>query len=212
MQETDPSTLTNSISRPSQAGKSITKLVVPESPEANSRLFKLVAWLTGSKNGIKGIGYFLGAALITFATFVVSLVVLEIALFFVTIPACFWLDRDLGVSNSKKKLTLKSILNKGYDVNVLSCARLFLFGARDVCTFVFPLLVMFHVLVATHSFAKCMRSLLSGSTSCGSRSRCRCFSAVSLDGIIFPPEAFWFVFPSILHETFRPTHPPCLPS
>lgn len=43
-------------------GKTVTKLVTPE--EKQVRLFKLVSALTGYKNSLKGVGYFMGAALL----------------------------------------------------------------------------------------------------------------------------------------------------
>lgn len=44
-------------------GKTVTKLVTPEGK--NSSLFKLVSFITGWKNSLKGVGYFLGAALVS---------------------------------------------------------------------------------------------------------------------------------------------------
>ncbi len=44
-------------------GKTVTKLVTPE--EKQMALFKMVAWITGFKNSAKGVGYLLGAALLT---------------------------------------------------------------------------------------------------------------------------------------------------
>jgi hypothetical protein len=41
-------------------GKTVTKLVTPD--ERQSALFKLVSLITGWKNSLKGVGYFLGAA------------------------------------------------------------------------------------------------------------------------------------------------------
>ncbi|CAJ0757136.1 11783_t:CDS:2 [Entrophospora sp. SA101] len=111
-------------------GKSVTKLVT--SDQEKSRLFKLVAWLTGAKNSVKGAGFFWGAFLLNFIQYVPSLIVLLLMNFIVMIPAWFYLDRDLAVSKSKKKLTLKQIFFKGRDVNILSIARMFLFGSRDL--------------------------------------------------------------------------------
>lgn len=50
------------------SSKSAIKLVVP--PNAEGALFKWVAILTGSKNALKGVGFFLGGALLATAGFV----------------------------------------------------------------------------------------------------------------------------------------------
>eukprot|EP01133_Synstelium_polycarpum_P007674 gene7674-8979_t len=109
------------------SGKSITKLVTDE--DAQSRLFKLVAFLTGAKNALKGVGYFLGSVLINYIDFRYALAVLA-GLIFLVVPPAIALDPSLGKTN--KKISLKEALNKGRNVNLLSGARLFLFGSRDL--------------------------------------------------------------------------------
>src|SRR5205085_11918138 len=47
-------------------GKSVTKLVTKD--HQNSRLFKMVAWLTGAKNSVKGIGFLFGALILYFTS------------------------------------------------------------------------------------------------------------------------------------------------
>jgi MFS family permease len=94
-------------------GKSVTKLVSKDDEEAHqSKLFKLVAWLTGAKNSVKGAGFFWGAFLFRFIGYIPALIVLLIMNLIVIPPALFYLDHQLAVSKSKKKLTLKEIFNK----------------------------------------------------------------------------------------------------
>jgi len=114
------------------AGKSVTKLVTRDEPGSNSRLFKLVAYLTGAKNSVKGLGFFVGGALISLVGLWKSLFVLLILILVVIPFAYLYLDHNLGISSHKEPTNFKSILNKGKNVNVLSLARLFLFGSRDV--------------------------------------------------------------------------------
>ncbi len=93
-------------------GKSVTKLVTKEEGTHQSKLFKLVAWLTGAKNSVKGAGFFWGAFLLNFTGFISALSVL-LAMNLIVVPfAWFFLDHTLAVSKSKKKLTLKEIFNK----------------------------------------------------------------------------------------------------
>ncbi|RIA97199.1 major facilitator superfamily protein [Glomus cerebriforme] len=114
-------------------GKSVTKLVTKDEHNTHqSKLFKLVAWLTGAKNSIKGAGFFWGALLFKFIGYIPALLVL-LAMNLIVVPfAWFYLDNNLAVSKSKKKLTLKEIFDKGRNVNILSLARMFLFGSRDL--------------------------------------------------------------------------------
>ncbi|XRB05150.1 MFS family transporter: multidrug efflux [Pycnococcus provasolii] len=113
---------------PHQAwGKTVTKLVTPEGKE--QRLFKLVAGITGFKNSLKGLGYFLGAAIL--AQSYDGALVAMMALVALAWPwAVLKLDGDLGKSN--KKVTLASVFVKNPKINWLSLARAFLFGSRDL--------------------------------------------------------------------------------
>ncbi|KAJ3144235.1 hypothetical protein HDU89_008634 [Geranomyces variabilis] len=113
------------------AGKSVTKLVAKEDDGANSPLFRLVAWLTGAKNSVKGLGFFTGAALLNYAGLWPALLVLAV-LCLLVIPPCWQLDRNLGVSKTSRSLTFREIFDKGFGVNMLSLARIFLFGSRDL--------------------------------------------------------------------------------
>ncbi|MDP2290218.1 MAG: organoarsenical effux MFS transporter ArsJ, partial [Actinomycetota bacterium] len=93
-------------------------------------LFRLVAILTGSKNALKGVGFFLGAALLAWIGYDASLWSMAAMLAVVVIALIVLLDEDIG--RSKKKAPLRSILSKSLAVNRLSAARFFLFGSRDI--------------------------------------------------------------------------------
>lgn len=93
-------------------------------------LFRLVAVLTGSKNALKGVGFFLGSALLVWLDYDGSLWVMAGALSVVVVALLILLDEDIG--KSKKKTPLHSMLSKSPDINRLSFARFFLFGSRDI--------------------------------------------------------------------------------
>ncbi len=110
------------------SSKSAIKLIVPDA--AQSSLYRWVALLTGSKNALKGAGFFLGAALLSWLGFASALLSMAVALAAVLLAALVFLSGDLGRSRSKVKFT--RILSKTPEINVLSAARFFLFGSRDV--------------------------------------------------------------------------------
>ena len=110
------------------SAKSSIKVLVPT--DAESSLFKWVAVLTGSKNALKGVGFFVGGFLLAWFGFAHSLYAMAGALVVVLAGGAFSLPRELGKSKSKSKF--KGIFSKTRDVNVLSAARFFLFGARDI--------------------------------------------------------------------------------
>lgn len=93
-------------------------------------LYRWVALLTGSKNALKGAGFFLGGALLTTVGFRASVLAMAAALALVWIASVLTLRRDLGKAQAKPRF--RQILSKSRAINVLSAARLFLFGARDV--------------------------------------------------------------------------------
>ncbi len=111
------------------SAKSSVKLLVP-GMDAESRLFKWIAVLTGSKNALKGVGFFLGAALLDWLGFREALVVLAGGLFIVFLVTLVKLPASLGKASSKPKFT--QMFSKSPQVNWLSAARFFLFGSRDV--------------------------------------------------------------------------------
>ena len=110
------------------SAKSSIKLLLPAGAEG--RLYVWVARLTGSKNALKGVGFFLGGALLALLGFRAALLALAGALLLVWLASLVLLKKDLGKARSKPKF--RDLLSKSAAINVLSAARLFLFGARDV--------------------------------------------------------------------------------
>lgn len=94
------------------------------------RLFKLVAILTGSKNALKGVGFFVGAALLAWLGFERSLLVMASGLVVALGAVWLLLDDDLG--RAKRKPPIGSILSKSSAINILAAARFFLFASRDI--------------------------------------------------------------------------------
>lgn len=92
-------------------------------------LFRWVALLTGSKNALKGVGFFLGGVLLAAFGFAGSVTVMAVVLG-LTLLATLALPDDLG--RMKAKISLAALFETGRGVQVLSLARFFLFGARDV--------------------------------------------------------------------------------
>lgn len=109
------------------SSKSAIKLVVPQ--DAESSLFKWVAVLTGSKNALKGVGFFVGSALLTLFGFVNALWIMAGGLFLILFTSIM-LPEDMG--KIKQKVNFKELFSKSQEINILSAARFFLFGSRDV--------------------------------------------------------------------------------
>ncbi|MGA1746947.1 MAG: organoarsenical effux MFS transporter ArsJ [Ilumatobacteraceae bacterium] len=93
-------------------------------------LFRLVAILTGSKNALKGVGFFVGAALLSGFGFDGALWTMVIALAITVVALIIFLNEDIG--KSKRKAPLRSVLSASPSINKLSIARVFLFGSRDI--------------------------------------------------------------------------------
>ena len=110
------------------SSKTAIKFLVPE--DQGTKLFKWVAVLTGSKNAIKGAGFFVGGALLQTAGFQNSLWYMGAALLIIFIFSWIYLPKEIGRPKVKNKL--KSIFTQGRNINILSSARVFLFGARDI--------------------------------------------------------------------------------
>lgn len=121
------------------SAKSGIKLLVPG--EQQGTLYRWVAMLTGSKNTLKGVGFFLGGVLLMAIGFQGAVVAMASVLVAVWLASLFLLRNTLGKSKAKPKFS--DILSKSRAINVLSAARLFLFGARDVW-FVVALPVYLH--------------------------------------------------------------------
>ena len=109
------------------SAKSSVKLIAGE---GQGRLYRWVAVLTGSKNALKGFGFFLGGALLASVGFRSAIASMALALGLVAIVTAFLIDRNLGKTTFKPKFS--DLLSKSAKVNRLSAARLFLFASRDV--------------------------------------------------------------------------------
>lgn len=94
------------------------------------RLYRLVAWLTGSKNALKGVGFFVGGLGLASIGFKASIAIMAVAIGLVGILALVLLDKDMGKASFEPKFS--DLLSKSRRINLLSAARLFLFGSRDV--------------------------------------------------------------------------------
>jgi predicted MFS family arabinose efflux permease len=110
------------------SAKASVKIMVDDGGE--SRLFKWVAVLTGSKNALKGGGFFVGGVLLDWIGFRSALGVLAGMLMVVLIITAILLPSGVGKMKSKPKFT--QVFSKVPAINWLSAARFFLFGSRDV--------------------------------------------------------------------------------
>jgi MFS family permease len=109
------------------SSKSAIRLVIPK--EAQSSLFKWVAVLTGSKNALKGVGFFLGGLLLSTFGYANALVIMAVGLSIILLSSR-WIPAGMG--KIKTKVKFRQLFSKSPEINVLSAARFFLFGARDV--------------------------------------------------------------------------------
>ena len=109
------------------SSKSAVKILAPT--EAGG-LFRWVAVLTGSKNAVKGLGFLLGAGLLATVGFVWA--VLAMAAVLAVILAVVLISMPPGLPQGRKGAKFSEVFSKSTNVNWLSAARVFLFGARDV--------------------------------------------------------------------------------
>ena len=109
--------------------------------EQHDGLYRIVAFLTGSKNALKGAGFFIGALLLSLFEFQGAVTVMVVMLTVVWVLSLLLLRQELGVMKNKPKFN--QIFSKSSAVNWLSLARFFLFGARDIW-FVIGLPVFLH--------------------------------------------------------------------
>ncbi len=115
------------------SAKSSVKLLLASGSTAAAQqatLYKWVARLTGSKNALKGVGFFLGALLLTAFGFRTAVLAMAALLLLIWIVSLLLLPADLGKAKAKPKF--RQLFSASGPVNVLSAARLFLFAARDV--------------------------------------------------------------------------------
>ncbi len=110
------------------SSKSAVKLVVPEDDQ--SSLYRWVAILTGSKNALKGVGFFLGGVLLTLTGFRTALLILAGMTLVALVLASRLMHGHLGKPD--KAARFRQMFSNNHAVNVLAAARIFLFAARDV--------------------------------------------------------------------------------
>ncbi len=110
------------------SAKSAIKQLLPDGQ--HSRLYRWIALLTGSKNALKGVGFFLGGGLLAVLGFQSAVLSMAVVLAITWLISLYTLKQDLGKAKNKPKF--RDLFSKSRAINVLSAARLFLFGARDV--------------------------------------------------------------------------------
>lgn len=110
------------------SSKSAVKLVVPA--DAPGALYKWVSVLTGSKNALKGVGFFLGGLLLSLVGFQAALLILAALVVSALLGTLALMRGDLGRPNRRARFT--QMFSNSRAVNVLAGARIFLFASRDV--------------------------------------------------------------------------------
>lgn len=109
------------------ASKSAIKITAAE---GNGQLFRWVAWFTGSKNAMKGVGFFVGGLLLDAVGFNNALYLMAALLAVILVCAFLSLPARLGATAPSK--SVRELFSKSSGVNILAAARVFMFGARDV--------------------------------------------------------------------------------
>ena len=109
------------------SSKSYIKFVVPAGD--SGRLMRWVTLLTGSKNALKGVGFFLGGLCLQTIGFAPSCYSMAGALIVVIVCSVILLPPAVGKSKTAK---FTSILSQTPAINWLSASRFFLFGSRDI--------------------------------------------------------------------------------
>jgi len=110
------------------SSKSAVKLVVPEG--SSDALFKWVAILTGSKNALKGVGFFIGGLLLTLVGFQSALGLLAVLVGAALVLVLVAVHGQLGKPDAKARF--RHMFSNNRAVNMLAAARIFLFASRDV--------------------------------------------------------------------------------
>lgn len=129
------------------ASKSAVKLLAPTE---HGGLFRWVALLTGSKNGVKGLGFLLGAVLLATVGFVGSLLGLAASLAIILVAVMTVMPP--GLPKGHKGTKFSQVFSSSNNVRWLSAARVFLFGARDVW-FVVGIPIYFYTVLSDGSEA-----------------------------------------------------------
>ena len=127
------------------SSKSAVKILAPTT---GGGLFRWVAILTGSKNAVKGSGFLLGAFLLAVFGFVPSVLTMAAILFFILIGAV--IGMPTGLPLGRKDAKFSEVFSNNCNINWLSAARLFLFGARDVW-FVVGIPIYFYAVLSNGS-------------------------------------------------------------
>ncbi|MCX8954417.1 organoarsenical effux MFS transporter ArsJ, partial [Ruegeria sp. NA] len=109
------------------SSKSSVKLLAPAE---GGGLFRWVAVLTGSKNAVKGLGFLLGAAMLATLGFMTAILAMAAVLALILFAVILFMPA--GLPKGRKGAKFSEVLSKSANVNWLSAARVFLFGARDV--------------------------------------------------------------------------------
>ncbi len=109
------------------ASKSAIKITASQ---ASGQLFKWVAWFTGSKNAMKGVGFFIGGLLLDLLGFRGALWAMAGLLAVIFVAVVLSLPPLMGKSKASK--SAKELFAKSRAINLLAAARVMLFGARDV--------------------------------------------------------------------------------
>ena len=113
------------------ASKSAIKITQAEAKEEGAgQLFKWVAWFTGSKNAMKGIGFFLGGVLLETLGFRGALWAMAGLVALVLVGVVVSLPPMMGRKKASK--SVRELFAKNPGINALAAARVVLFGARDV--------------------------------------------------------------------------------
>jgi MFS family permease len=110
------------------SSKSAVRLVVPDG--ANDVLFRWVAILTGSKNALKGVGFFLGGLLLAVVGFRTSQLLLAALVLTALVMMLTLMRGTLGTVDRGARFS--QMFSNGRAVNVLAAARVLLFASRDV--------------------------------------------------------------------------------
>ncbi len=111
------------------SAKSAIKFLV-SGDQAGSKLYRWVALLTGSKNTMKGVGFFVGAILLQVFGFQNAALFMAVVLSIILLISLIKLEPGMGKATTKPKFS--QLLSKSRPINLLSSARFFLFGARDI--------------------------------------------------------------------------------
>ncbi len=110
------------------SSKSAVKLVVPQ--DTAGALYTWVAVLTGSKNALKGVGFFVGGVLLTVVGFQAALGCVAVLVASGLVGTLLLMRGDLGTPDATAKF--RQMFSNNRSVNLLAAARIFLFASRDV--------------------------------------------------------------------------------